>query len=111
MGNVPRRRSLDTMAARIAAAGARAWTGFWFAPSSPESLGVARAVFFGALFLLYLPEDFSAWGRVDRVFWAPIWLFRALHLEAGSPALLSILQVIFKLSLLLGAIGLWTRAA
>jgi len=89
----------------------RAWLHFWFAPSPPEALGLARAFFFGTLFLVYASEDFAGWGAVDRVFWQPIWLFRVLGLGPASPATLSILQVLFRSSLLLAAVGLFTRPA
>ena len=89
----------------------RGWLQFWFTPSPPEVLGLARAFFFGTLFLVYAREDFAGWGAVDPVFWQPIWLFRILGLGPAPPATLSVLQVLFRSSLLLAAVGLFTRPA
>ncbi len=90
---------------------AHAWNGFWFAPSPAEALGLARACFFGTLFLIYAREDFTGWGRVDPVFWHPVWLFRVLHLGPAAPEIISAIQVAFRASLVLAAVGLFTRPA
>ncbi len=91
--------------------GRRAWFHFWFAPSPPEALGMARVFFFGTLFLVYANEDFTGWGAVDPVFWQPIWLFRGLGRGPAPPAALLVLEVLFRGSLLLAAVGLFTRPA
>jgi hypothetical protein len=87
------------------------WNRFWFAPGDPETLGLCRALFFGALLVWQLPHDFSAWGSYSSVFWMPIWLFDVLGLPAFSPGSLMWMQAIWKVSLLFSAIGLFTRAA
>lgn len=87
------------------------WTRFWFEPVEPFNLGICRILFFGAFFLLYLPQDFSAWGDVSHSFWMPIWLFEAFHLPVFSSGLLSILQSIWKASLALSCLGFLTRAS
>lgn len=87
------------------------WTHFWFAPEEPTNLGVCRLLFFGAMFLYYLPVDFSAWGEVSRVFWKPTWLFRFFALPAFSPETLSVLQIVWKGSLLFACAGLLTRSS
>lgn len=87
------------------------WTDFWFGRESPETLGIARMLFLGALFVMYLRLDMSAWGAVSEAFWMPIALFRVVPLPRLSVEALDVLQTIFKASLLLGAAGLFTRPA
>jgi hypothetical protein len=85
------------------------WKRFWFEHATPLNLGSCRALFFGALFLFYLPNDFSAWAGVESAFWKPIWLFSCLHLPVLSKNLLVIILVLWKLALGLSCIGLFTR--
>ena len=89
----------------------RAWSRFWFEPASPETLGFARAVFFGALLLIYAREDWSEWGAVDRIFWMPVWLFRVLGLQPAPTEWLSVAQWAFRAALTLAAVGFHTRTA
>src|SRR5262249_22067001 len=85
------------------------WDRFWFEPGPASRLGLARVVFCGVAFLFYWPQDFSAWGSAAPIFWMPIPLFETLHLSALSPDSLWVLQAIWKASLLLCAIGAFTR--
>jgi hypothetical protein len=85
------------------------WGRFWFEPAPPTDLGACRALFYGALLLLYLDRDFSAWGEVSLVFWMPTTFFRILHLPVLSPDALVVLQVIWKAALGLSCLGLFTR--
>jgi predicted DCC family thiol-disulfide oxidoreductase YuxK len=85
------------------------WRYFWFEPVSSANLGFCRVLFFGALFLLYLPQDFAAWAEVSNFYWNPIWLFNLLNLPVLSGDLLVIIQVIWKVALGLSCIGLFTR--
>jgi hypothetical protein len=85
------------------------WTRFFFEPAEPSNLGLCRILFFGALFLFYLPQGFGAWGEVSDVFWMPITLFRIFHLPLLSGQLLVTLQLIWKVSLALSCVGLFTR--
>jgi hypothetical protein len=85
------------------------WMYFWFEPSSPVNLGFCRALFFGALFLLYLPQDFTVWAEVSNVFWQPVWLFSHLNLPVLSRDLLATIQIIWKVALGLSCIGFVTR--
>jgi hypothetical protein len=87
------------------------WLNFWFEPSGPVTLGFCRLLFFGGLFFLYLFEDFSAWARVAPVFWKPIWLVGGWQLPVLDASVLVGLQVVWKTSLALAAVGLLTRAA
>src|SRR5215210_7305737 len=85
------------------------WVRFWFEPVESLNLGICRILFFGAFFLFYLREDFSAWGEVSESFWMPIDLFELLHLSALSGSLLAVVQSIWKVSLALSCIGIFTR--
>jgi hypothetical protein len=87
------------------------WSRFWFTPSSPFDLGVSRLLFFAGVFAMYAREDFSAWGAVSNAFWLPLPLFAALHLTALSPDVIGALQVVWRVALVLSAVGLLTRAS
>ncbi|HEX7118968.1 MAG TPA: DCC1-like thiol-disulfide oxidoreductase family protein [Longimicrobiales bacterium] len=86
-----------------------AWRRFWFEPAPPLNLGLCRALFFGALFLFYLPQDFAGWGDVSPVFWEPVFLLQFFHLPQLSAPVLEVLEVAWKSALLLCCIGLFTR--
>jgi hypothetical protein len=87
------------------------WNAFWFAPAPALTLGTCRLLFFGALFLWQWRHDFSAWGHYSSVFWMPIWLFERAHVPLLSASTIGALQSVWKASLLLSAIGLFTRPA
>jgi hypothetical protein len=87
------------------------WNHFWFEPGPAVTLGTCRLLFFGALFLWQLPHDFSPWGAYSRVFWMPIPLFERLGLRPLDPSLLTFVQIVWKASLFLSAIGLFARPA
>jgi len=89
----------------------RRWNGFWFEPGSATTLGVCRALFFGTLLLWQLPHDFTQWGAYSSPFWMPIWLFDTFNIPALRPSALGWIQLLWKVSLLLSAIGLFTRIA
>ncbi len=42
--------------------GVARWLTYWFAPEAPHNLAICRILFFGLIFLLYLPQDFALWG-------------------------------------------------
>jgi hypothetical protein len=85
------------------------WWQFWFEAALPTNLGLCRVLFYGALFMLYLPDDFSAWATVSKVFWEPIWPFQRFHLPLLPSELLTIVQVCWKAALGLSCIGFCTR--
>jgi hypothetical protein len=87
------------------------WSEYWFGKESPETLGIARLLFLGTLFALYLPDDFSEWGAVSPAFWEPIALFRAFPLPMPDVGTLDVLQLVWKVALFTGAIGLLTRSS
>ena len=90
---------------------ATAWNRFWFAPGPAVRLGLARAIFCGSAFFFYLPQDFTEWGTAAPVFWMPIWLFETFHIPALPSHALGMLQTVWKASLALCAVGLWTRTS
>jgi hypothetical protein len=87
------------------------WTRFFFEPVEPSNLGLCRVLFYGAFFLLYLPQDWSAWAYVGDVFFQPIVFFQILQLPVLSSDLILVLQAIWKASLALSCLGLFTRAS
>jgi len=89
----------------------RRWNGFWFEPGSATTLGICRVLFFGTLLLWQLPHDFTPWGAYSSPFWMPIWLFDTFHIPALRPSALGWIQLLWKVSLFLSAIGLFTRVA
>src|ERR671910_162451 len=82
---------------------------FWFEPVEPLNLGLCRILFFGALFLLYLDYDVTRWTEGSDSLWQPVWIFQILHLPVLSSSLLVVLQSVWKMSLALSCIGLFTR--
>ena len=85
------------------------WQRFWFEPSSPTSLGVCRVLFYGALFAVYAREDFAGWASVSTGYWRPVWIFDVLGLQVLSAEWLRVLDMAWKIALILSAIGLATR--
>lgn len=99
---------------------AEKWNRFWFEPSTAENLGLARILLFGIMAIFYIStpyvfpawgyhQTFNEWGGVSAIFWKPIWLFRVLHLPQLSVGEISAIDAVWKVSLLLSAIGLFTR--
>lgn len=87
------------------------WIHFWFEPTTPRNLAVSRLIFFTGLLIFYAQEDFSAWGAVSQAFWTPLPLFSALHLSPLSVRELQILETLWRVALLLSAIGLFARTS
>jgi predicted DCC family thiol-disulfide oxidoreductase YuxK len=98
------------------------WNHFWFEPTSPDNLGLCRIYLYGTMFLFYILSpllfkswgwhtDFTLWGNVSSAFWSPVWLFSVLHLPPLSTGALVAMQTIWRLSLALSCVGLFTRAS
>lgn len=96
------------------------WNHFWFEPAKADNLGLCRIFLYGAMFLFYAfspmifktwgwHEDFPLWGNVSEALWTPMWLFQVLHLPAASTGVLIWIQTIWRLSLALSCIGLFTQ--
>jgi hypothetical protein len=79
---------------------------FFFAPSSPTNLAVCRIIFFGWLFCCFFGYDVEQWARVPADTWEPVW-FVELFGRLPSAGTLTGLGVAWKVSLVLGALGLW----
>jgi hypothetical protein len=89
----------------------RNWQRYWLTPATAEHLALVRAIGYGLLFLIYLPLDDRGWTQVSPVFWMPISAFRFLSGPPGNAALIGVLQILWKISLLTSAIGLVSRAS
>jgi uncharacterized membrane protein YphA (DoxX/SURF4 family) len=84
----------------------------WFAPALPGPLGLCRALFFLTMLVRVAPQVQSApWAEVSRVFWMPTDLFALLQLGVAPAGVLSVLDAIWRISLALACVGLWTRPA
>jgi predicted DCC family thiol-disulfide oxidoreductase YuxK/uncharacterized membrane protein YphA (DoxX/SURF4 family) len=88
-----------------------AWRRWWFDPVPVTNLAICRILFFGAMFLFYLPQDYAPFGAVSKVFFYPIWFFDRLDLPVLSPRTLDILEVAWLTALALSCVGLFTRLA
>jgi hypothetical protein len=87
------------------------WHRYWFTPETAEQLAWVRVISYGLLFLIYLPLDDRGWTQVSPVFWMPI---SAFHILSGPPrnaALIGVLQILWKASLLASAIGFVSRSS
>jgi predicted DCC family thiol-disulfide oxidoreductase YuxK len=85
------------------------WDRFWFEPQSPATLGFCRLLVLLGAFGLYANLDVRAWGFLPSSFWQPIPLLQHLHLHPYTPGLMWSAGMLWKLSMLLAAIGLFTR--
>jgi predicted DCC family thiol-disulfide oxidoreductase YuxK len=85
------------------------WMAFWFKPDGATNLAVSRVLFFGVLAAFYIPHQFAVWGSVSPTFFQPIWLFSEFHVPVFSPGTLTILEVLWKASLVCACIGLFTQ--
>ena len=87
------------------------WSWFWFEPGSASALGLCRLVFFAGLCLWQFHVDYADWAAYSPVLWMPIWLFDRFNLPPLSSGALEAVQAVWKVSLVFGAVGLFTRAA
>lgn len=94
-----------------AAAVARAWRRFWFAPGSAANLGICRVIAVGIFFVSFDARGWGAWEGLDRVLWLPTPVFAALDLRPLSASRLELLALLCKGSLLLATVGLMTRTS
>jgi hypothetical protein len=86
-----------------------AWHRQWFTPETAEQLALVRIVAYGLLFAIYLPLDDRGWTQVSPVFWLPISWFHILSGPPRNAAMIGVLQILWKASLLTSAIGLVSR--
>jgi hypothetical protein len=79
---------------------------FFFAPSAPTNLAVCRIIFFGWLLCCFLSYDVAGWARLPADTWDPVW-FVELFGPLPSARMLAVLGIAWKVSLVLGALGLF----
>lgn len=82
---------------------------FFFSDDKTINLGICRFIFYALIFVFYLGEDFSHWGRMDKVFWEPILIFEYLSIPVVSPQTLFFLNISWLTAIFLSSIGLFTR--
>lgn len=85
------------------------WVHFWFKPVDPLNLGLCRVLFFGVFFWFYSNESARDFSGVSADFWRPIWLFETFNLPVFSVGVLAVFVVVWKVSMALSCIGLFTR--
>ena len=92
---------------------------YFFLPERPEPLALCRAVACGAFFVYFalFDGDFRGWLRIADVYYEPegVWRFYWEVTRDGLPILGDAAtwwaQTIFKVALLLGCVGLFTRVS
>lgn len=82
-----------------------------FAPAPAARLGIARALYCAGVLATTRKLDPAAWGEHLAALWDPITPWRQLGLTSPDPAVTAPLMVAFRASLVLGALGLATRAS
>jgi hypothetical protein len=93
------------------------WDAFWFAPGSAVDLGIARVLILGYFVCFKLRDrayDFRAWEAARstlRSHWQRPWLLQVLRVPYLPRSTDAALAVVFKVSLVLGAIGLFTQVS
>lgn len=85
------------------------FSGFFFKDETPRNLGICRFAFYGIILCLYLGRDFSQWAKVPDILWHPIFIFDFFRIPVLSADILGFLGVLWLASLLLSALGLFTR--
>jgi hypothetical protein len=80
-----------------------------FSPADPRALAILRILLLGLMFGFYVRHDFSIWGSLPVSFRRPLWTFDLFGLEIASQRTLTVIEFIWKASLLTAAIGLYTR--
>ncbi|MEM6561880.1 MAG: hypothetical protein AAF656_09775, partial [Planctomycetota bacterium] len=68
-------------------------------------------VVLGGLFILFLPKSWQGWAEMGTESWFPIGLFRRSGVGPLDDVWMLALSVVWKLALLLGCVGLFTRPA
>lgn len=89
----------------------REWHRRWFTPATAEYLGWVRLITYALLFVIYWPLDDRSWTQVSSVFWMPVSLFHFLSGPPRDAAVIGILQILWKASLLASALGLLARVS
>lgn len=85
------------------------WNQFLFEPRSARDLGICRFLFLGLLLLYVWPTDYSLWPDLPPLWRGPLRLFKLVPLPQLSSQDVAMLQVVWKASLLTGALGLLAK--
>ena len=83
---------------------------FFFAPSAPTNLAICRIIFCGGLFFCFLGYDVAQWAHWPADAWKPVW-FVELFGPLPNARTLSVLGVVWKVSLVFGALGLYRQVS
>ena len=88
----------------------QAWKNYWFSPQSAFNLGVCRFLAYFVVMIAYLQTPFSHWAELGpkSPFWEPLWLFKTLHLPVLGASALGLVQLVWKISLVMACVGLFT---
>ena len=86
-----------------------AWKRFWFEPTAATNLGFCRLLFFGLMFLYAVPLDDRGWHSIPASFWNPMYVFARFHLPVLNDGAMFVAQSVWKISLLLACVGLFSR--
>jgi hypothetical protein len=87
------------------------WRRYWFDPEPPDNLGVCRVLFYALLLAYYGPITYAGWADVPASWRDPIWLFERFHLPILSDPALRVVAGVWKASLVLSCVGLFTRVS
>ncbi len=89
------------------------WNRYFFAPERPEPLALCRIVYCGLLVIYYVVfARFTGWADATAVAYDPVGPWRFLPSTAiASDGTMMALAWLFRATLLLACIGLWTRAS
>src|SRR4051794_39954235 len=85
------------------------WNQFLFEPRSARDLGICRFLFLGLLLLSVWRTDYSLWSDLPPIWHTPLTLLKLVPLPVFSSYVVSVMQNVWKVSLLLGALGLLAR--
>ena len=87
------------------------WHRFWFEPAPPDNLGLCRILFYGLLFIYFVPVDYTGWGTIPRSFFAPVWPFEKFRIPVLGDPYLALAGAVWKAALLLSCVGFFTRVS
>ena len=87
----------------------RKWDKFWYPSTDPFDIGFARFLFFGWVFYSTLSRNFLIWGDLPEELFYPMPFMRLVNYQVVSASTLEIFQNVWRVSLILGCIGLFTR--
>jgi hypothetical protein len=87
----------------------KGWEAFWYPRTEAFDLGFARFLFFGWVFYRTWRRDFLPWGGLPEELFYPMPFMKLVGYPIVSAQTLEILQTLWRVSLVLGCVGLLTR--